>query len=600
MDATLDTVRDGEGITTSRFGAGSTAVIIASIIANSILVIGLFSLAVNLLILDAREPFVDSAFLRDAVDWIGNIIKLGGVIDISTIETSFMAEELGRPMQDFVGIVVLIPVVVGIRATIGLILRKSYGRYLTLALHFGMAIISGLAILQVWRVFLSIEQIVDGIMANSFLLVGLPLAYGLFWLAGRLDEDSDFRKFLENAVLGISILIGVALILYSDVLGATNVIRVTGDPGSWLATFSMIIFGYLAYRMLHEGSTFGETVYQRNAWQGWLMLSPNIVGFLLFFAGPLILSLYLSFTDSTVGQTPNLNGIENYTTILSLEFEINDDPEATAQSVLSFGYNPLTTINVFGNELVIGARDTLFWNSLFNTILFCLMLIPLSTVPALALALVLNSKLPGVTVFRAIYFLPSVAAVVGTALIWRWLYDPTIGYFNFIISEVVDFLNNTLGASIEDPEIAWLTGSGVRLVSIVFLAAWQVVGFNTVLFLAGLQGIPKTLYEAAMIDGANRWQQFRNVTLPMLAPTTFFVVTTTLIQALQVFNEPYALFSARPLPVDATTSVYYIYTQGFNRFQFGYASAVAWLLFLFIFAVTFLQFRLQRNDAYDD
>jgi len=598
MDATLDTVSDGEGIT-SRFGAGSTAIIIVSIIANIVLVVGLFSLAVNLLILDARQPFVDSPFLRDAFEWIGDIIKLGGVIDISTIEASFLAEELGRPMQDFVGFVVLLPAIVGVRATIGLILRKSYGRYLTLALHFGMAILSGLAVLQVWRVFLSVEQIVDGIMENSFFLISLPVAYGLFWLAGRLDEDSGFRKFLENIVLGIGVLIGVSLILYSDVLGATNVIRVTGDAGAWLATFSMIGFGYLAYRLLHEGDVFGENVYQRNAWQGWLMLTPNIVGFLLFFAGPLILSLYLSFTDSTVGQTPALNGIENYTTILSLEFVMNDDAEATAQSLLSFGYNPLTTINIFGNELIIGARDTLFWNSLFNTILFCLMLIPLSTIPALTLALVLNSKLPGVTIFRAIYFLPSVAAVVGTALIWRWLYDPTIGYFNYIISQFVDFLNG-LGMNIEDPQIQWLTGSGVRLISIVFLAAWQVVGFNTVLFLAGLQGIPKTLYEAAMIDGANRWQQFRNVTLPMLAPTTFFVITTTLIQALQVFNEPYALFSARPLPVDATTSVYYIYTQGFNRFQFGYASAVAWLLFLFIFAVTFIQFRFQRNDAYDD
>jgi multiple sugar transport system permease protein len=216
----------------------------------------------------------------------------------------------------------------------------------------------------------------------------------------------------------------------------------------------------------------------------------------------------------------------------------------------------------------------------------------------LGLSLILNSKLPGVNFFRALYFIPSIAAVVGTALIWRWLYDPTIGYFNYIIGEIVNFLNSTLGFNLSDPNIQWLTGPGVVLFSIVFLASWQAVGFNTVLFLAGLQGIPNTLYEAATVDGANRWQQFRNVTLPMLAPTTFFVSITTIVTGLQVFNEPFALFPARPIPVQATTSVFYLYNRGFNRFEFGYASSVAWLLFIIIFAVTLVQFRLQRSDAY--
>ena len=104
--------------------------------------------------------------------------------------------------------------------------------------------------------------------------------------------------------------------------------------------------------------------------------------------------------------------------------------------------------------------------------------------------------------------------------------------------------------------------------------------------------------EAAQIDGANRWQQFWNVTLPMLAPTTFFVLITTMVTGLQVFNEPYALFPSRPIPTNATTSVYYMYTQGFNEFQFGYASAVAWFLFIIIFSLTLLQFRMNRNEAY--
>jgi multiple sugar transport system permease protein len=134
--------------------------------------------------------------------------------------------------------------------------------------------------------------------------------------------------------------------------------------------------------------------------------------------------------------------------------------------------------------------------------------------------------------------------------------------------------------------------------AIVILAAWQVVGYNTVLFLAGLQGVPNVLYEAAKIDGANPWQRFLNVTLPMLAPTTFFVLITTMVTGLQVFNEPYALFPSRPIPEDATTLVYYLYTQGFNQFQFGYASAIAWVLFAIIFVFTFIQFRVNSSQAY--
>jgi len=330
------------------------------------------------------------------------------------------------------------------------------------------------------------------------------------------------------------------------------------------------------------------------------MLSPNIIGFIIFFAGPLLFSLWLSFTDSTVGQTPNFNFVDNYIQILSIEFQWQDDLTANAQDAVSDGYRSMGAIRIGDRNLVIGAIDTQFWISLRNTIVFCLMLVPLSTIPAIFLALILNSKLPGVKFFRAVYFLPSVAAVVGTALIWRWLYDPTIGFYNYIITSIVTFLNSSFGLSLTDPNIEWLTGPGVVLISIVFLAAWQVVGFNTVLFLAGLQGIPKVLYEAATVDGANRWKQFTNVTLPMLAPTTFFVIITTMITGLQVFNEPYALFPSRPIPVNATTSVFYLYQRGFNNFEFGYASAIAWLLFGIIFLITLAQFRLSRSEAYDN
>lgn len=558
-----------------------------SILLNLVIAVACISLAASILSLPTR---FDAQVLQDVFGWVAGITGVA-IGDFG---------RLGRVPQDFVGVITLIPAIAALYGSWQLMLQKPAGRYITLTIQFVGAVLALVAVLHLWGVFLSLESIIDGVMENQFLILGFPLAYGVFWISGKFAEDSPWRRIFETATFVIGLFTVVTFVLFSDVLGKTNVINVTGDVGAWVATLMAIILGALGWRLLHLGDRYDENPEQRVAWQGWLMLSPNIIGFVFFFAGPLLLSLYLSFTDSTVGQIPNGIGLDNYGEILALQIQKVESGDQNPQDALSFGYAVLDTVSIFGNEYVLGAKDTLFWISLRNTIVFCLMLVPLSTIPALGLSLILNSKLPGVKFFRALYFLPSVAAVVGTALIWRWLYDPTIGYFNYVIREIVDFMNGTFGMGLADPNIQWLTGPGVVLVSIVFLAAWQMVGFNTVLFLAGLQNIPKTLYEAAMIDGANRWQQFRNVTLPMLRPATFFVITTTVITGLQVFNEPYALFPRRPIPEQATTSVYYIYNQGFFRFNFGYASAVAWLLFLFIFSITFFQFRFQRGGAYDD
>lgn len=505
---------------------------------------------------------------------------------------------LGRPVQVFVSGIALIPAIIGVLSIFLMIRRNVNGRFFALILNYVGFVLAIVVLLHIWQFYFSFEQFVDTIMANPLVLLGFPLAYMIFWLAGRFEDDSTLSEWLTRIALVIGGLSLIALILLSNILEtASFIIGTYGDPVTWLITVTIFIFGYLAWRVLHLGAYFSETPEQRTAWQGWMMLSPNIIGFLIFFAGPLLLSLYLSFTDSSVGQTPNVIGLTNYTELLSLEFQTQTDLNANLQAVMSFGYSPLGAIELGDSRLVVGAKDTRFWISLRNTLQFCLLLVPLSTIPAIGLALLLNSKLPGVKFFRAVYFLPSIAAVVGTALIWRWLYDPTIGYFNYLISELVRTLNN-LGIQATDPQIEWLTGPGVVLISIVFLSAWQVVGFNTVLFLAGLQGIPNVLYEAADIDGANLWQRFRDITLPMLAPTMFFVIITTIITGLQVFNEPYALFPSRPIPIDATTSVFYLYERGFARFEFGYTSAIAWILFIIIFGITFLQFRIQRSNAY--
>lgn len=523
---------------------------------------------------------------------------------IATLDNRTQFGNLGQPVQDFARLFVLLPALAAGASSVLLILRHPVGRYLTLVVQFASAVICAISLIHLWGVFFGFERVVDSVMANAPLTLGFAIAYGIFWISGRLDDANKLKPLLTNAamILGIGTL--VVIILLADVLGGINqILSSYSDPTIWVLTLGLITFAVLWFSMLRLGEHFGETPAQLEAWQGWLMLSPNIIGFLLFFAGPLLLSFYLSFTNSSVGRTPEVIGFQNYAQILSLEVVTRDTPDVTRQSLLSRGYTPLFAIFTGSNtefrELIVGARDASFWRSMFNTFVFCMMLIPLSTIPAIFLAMILNSKLPGVKFYRAVYFLPSVAAVVGTALIWRWLYNPTVGFFNYFISQGVNFLNNTFGLQLVDPQIQWLTAPSVVLISVVLLSAWQVVGFNTVLFLAGLQGIPKDMYEAATVDGANRRQQFFYVTLPMLAPTTFFVLVTTLITGLQVFNEPYALFPSIPIPIEAMTAVYNLYDVGFGQAQFGYSSALAWLLFIVIFGITLIQFRFTRATAYE-
>lgn len=530
------------------------------------------------------------------------------IFNMETLEILGKSADLGKPVQYFVASLVLLPALIAILSSIWMLQGNNDGRYLGLLVNFGGFSLSLFALAGIWGFYDVYERIVDMVMANSSFTIAFPIAYAIYWLVGKLDEENQLRGWGEVLSIGLAML-ALMVILFRGTLGnpefesfniingivfvLTRYIDSEAMQMAWVVTIVTMIFGYLSWKLLYLGDYFGEMPDQRNAWQGWLMLAPNIIGFMLFFAGPLLLSFYLSFTDNSVGQVPNFIGVSNYAELLSLEFKTTDDPDLFAQDTLSFGYAVLSEFNLGDNRLVIGAKDRFFWVSMRNTLIFCLLLLPLAVIPAIGMALILNSSLPGVKFFRALYFLPSVAAVVGTALIWRWLYTPVTGYINYAIATVFGWFG------LADPQIGWLSDPQWVLLSIIILAAWQVVGYNTVLILAGLQGIPITLYEAAQIDGANRWNQFWNVTLPMLQPTLFFVMITTMVTGLQVFNEPYALFPARPIPENATTSVYYLYTQGFNQFQFGYASSVAWILFAIIFGLTLIQFRLSRSEAYD-
>ena len=228
------------------------------------------------------------------------------------------------------------------------------------------------------------------------------------------------------------------------------------------------------------------------------------------------------------------------------------------------------------------------------------MAVPLAVIPALGLAAVLNSKIAGMKFFRSIYFIPSVAAVVGVSLIWQWMYNATVGWINYGILSSVNFLNSTAGLGLTAPQPRWLSTSETALVAIVVMVAWQVVGFNTILFLAGMQNIPKVLYEAATVDGAGAWSQFWNITLPLLGTTTVFVLSTTIIAAFQVFEPIFIMTNPAGGPNNATLSaVLYLYQNGFQSFRQGYASSIAWLLFVIIFIVTLIQYRGQRNTSYE-
>ncbi len=229
------------------------------------------------------------------------------------------------------------------------------------------------------------------------------------------------------------------------------------------------------------------------------------------------------------------------------------------------------------------ATDPLFRQVLSNTALYVLGTVPLQMALALAVALALNQRIPGQLFFRTAYFMPVVASTVAVALVWRWIFNYDFGLLNSFLYMI----------GIQDPP-NWLGSTRWALVSVIIMSIWQQVGYSMVLFLAGLQGVPQQLYEAAKIDGAGPWARFLFITLPMLSATTFFVLVIGVINSFQVFDQAFIMTQGGP--ANATnTIVYNIYQNAFQFFNMGYASAMAWVLFAIIFAVTIVQFRMQRR-----
>ncbi|MEV4534107.1 sugar ABC transporter permease [Asanoa sp. NPDC049518] len=282
----------------------------------------------------------------------------------------------------------------------------------------------------------------------------------------------------------------------------------------------------------------------RRALTGWAFSAPYTVLFLVFMAVPVVVSLVMSFTDlrSTDLRNPfavNFVGLDNYTRLFS---------------------------------------DDLFLRSSVNTLVFVVIGVPLTIVLALAAATALNSGLLRFrALFRVGFYLPVVTSIVAVAVVWRFLLDPEVGLINNLLRVV----------GVDGP--SWLFDTKLALPSLIVMAAWRNFGFLMVIFLAGLQAIPGELYEAATLDGASRWQQFRNVTLPLLRPTLLFGGVVTGIGYLQFFEEPFVMTQGGPLSSTLSVS-YHIYNQ-FGFGNYGYAAAASYVLFIAIVALSVIQFR---------
>lgn len=303
----------------------------------------------------------------------------------------------------------------------------------------------------------------------------------------------------------------------------------------------------LKYLELEIVNSMKITMKKKETLGAWAFLMPSLIGFIIFVFGATIVSLLISFFDWDMLTPAKFVGLENYLKLL---------------------------------------KSDSFFLVLRNTVIFVIGTVPTRVIFSLLLALILVKKIPGRTFFRSAIFLPVAASTVAVAMIWRWIFNADFGLLN-------DFLYK-IGIS---PLPQWLINPNWALVALIIFSVWKDVGFSTVLFMAGLEGIPDTLYEAGDIDGASSWIKFWKITLPLLSPTTFFVVVINLISSFQVFDQAYVLTGGGPANA-TTTIVYYIYNYGFQRFKMGYACAAAWILFAIIFVLTVIQFKNQEKWVY--
>jgi multiple sugar transport system permease protein len=274
-----------------------------------------------------------------------------------------------------------------------------------------------------------------------------------------------------------------------------------------------------------------------------VFLLPSLLGLLTFAVVPILSSLLLTLFDWDLLTPPRFVGLGNFQRLVA---------------------------------------DRNFWSALGHTLYYIAGYIPLVMVIALAVAVLVNQRLRGVVLVRAAFFVPVVSAWVAVALLWQWIFNPKYGLLNYLLSLV----------GVHGP--AWLFDPQWAMPAIILTSLWKDIGFVMVMLLAGLQGIPSQYYEAAAIDGASRWQQFRSITLPLLSPTIFFALTISLINSFQVFDQVWVMTGGGPAGATSVL-VEQIVKNAFSYSRMGYAASLSWVLFILVFAATIIQLRGQKR-----
>ncbi len=291
-----------------------------------------------------------------------------------------------------------------------------------------------------------------------------------------------------------------------------------------------------------------STVTRREAITGYLFVAPAVLGFLIWVAGPMLFSAWLSLTEWDLLTPPRYVGMSNY---------------------------------------VMMYNDAVFWKSLRVTFYYTVVSVPLFQALSFAVALLMNVNVRGITFFRTIYYLPSIVPVVANAMLFAWIFNSDFGLLNAALR------------SVGIPKVLWLQDPRWAMPALITMSMWG-IGGAMLIYLAGLQGVPQQLYEAAEIDGATYWHRFRHVTVPMMSSVIFFNLVLGLIGALQTFTQGYIITNGGP---QNSTLFYalYLYRQAFTNFKMGYAAALAWILFLIVLVLSLLVFRyLGRQVYYED
>jgi len=286
---------------------------------------------------------------------------------------------------------------------------------------------------------------------------------------------------------------------------------------------------------------------REEARDGFIFIAPWFLGFILWTAGPMIFSLVMTFTHWSVLSAPKLAGLDNFRRLI---------------------------------------HDDLFYIAMYNTAYYTLIAVPLQQIASLAIAFGLNLKLKAINVFRTVYYMPTIVPQVASVMLWMWIFNPEFGLANYLLGG--------LGL----PEVAWLWDPRWAKPSLIIMALW---GFGTgmIIYLAGLQGVPTELYEAAQLDGANAFQRMIRITIPMITPVIFFNTVMGIIGSFQIFTTAYLVSGGTGAPANSTLFlVLYLYRKGFRFFEMGYAATIAWALFILVLIMTAIQFKLSRRWVY--